>query len=109
MAPMVPLQSSSDAYRPTISGPNMFALLIREFARLKSPDCTQCRVPLPFWGPAPGNSAYWYMPSPHVCSYGCGQMLTELWARLTAEYKIAAPEQEKAYWKHGVRTRMPQG
>lgn len=57
-------------YRPTITGPNMFALLIREFARLKSPDCTQCRVPLPFWGPAPGNSAYWYMPSPRVCIHG---------------------------------------
>jgi hypothetical protein len=108
MPPMVPLQSSGDGYRPTITGPNMFALLIREFARLKSPDCTQCHVPLPFWGPAPGNSAYWYMPSPRVCAYGCGQMLTELWARLTTEYRIAAPEQDQPQWKHGMRNTSPQ-
>lgn len=87
----------------------MFALLIREFARLKPKDCTQCRVPLPFWGPAPGNSAYWYMPSPPVCSRGCGQILTEVWARLTTEYKIAPPEKAQHHWKHGVRTTIPQG
>ena len=97
--------------RPVITGPNMYALLIREFARLKPGGCTLgCRVPLPFWGPAPGSQAvYWYMATPQPCPYGCSQLLTELWARLTTEYRVSAPEKEKVLWKHGIRTTLPQG
>jgi hypothetical protein len=103
-------ESTKDIFRPMVTGPNMYALLIREFARLKPPECTRCRVPLPFWGPAPGNQAvYWYMPTPRACPYGCGQLLAELWARLTTEYKIAPPEKEQVRWERGARTEMSQG
>jgi len=104
-------ENSKSSSRQTITGPNMYALLIREFDRLKSPACTRaCRVPLPFWGPAPGNhDVYWYMQTPVPCPDGCSQLLAGLWAKLTTEYKIAAPEQEKAVWKHGIRTPLSQG
>jgi hypothetical protein len=103
-------QSPKTAFRPTITGPSMYALLIREFARLKSPECTHCRVPLPFWGPAPGNQAgYWYMETPRACPYECGQLLAALWARLTTEYQIAPPEAEQVYRKHGARAAVSQG
>ena len=102
-------ESLKHTYRPMITGPNMYALLIREFARLKPPQCTRCRVPLPFWGPAPGQGqVYWYMQTPQACPYGCGQLLAELWARLTTEYTIAPPEKEEVSWKHGVRSAVSQ-
>jgi hypothetical protein len=88
----------------------MYALLIREFARLKSPQCMQCRVPLPFWGPAPGNQAvFWYMQTPRACPHGCAQVLAVLWAKFTTEYNIAPPEKEIVRWEHGMRTSMSQG
>jgi hypothetical protein len=99
-------ESSKTVSRPLISGPNMYALLIREFARVKPPECTRsCRVPLPFWGPAPGGQGvYWYMTPPPACPYGCGKLIASLWANLTTEYRIAPPEQEKVVWRHGVRS-----
>ena len=89
----------------------MYALLINEFERLRHPGCTRsCRVPLPFWGPAPGGqSVYWYMPPPPSCPSGCGRLIAGLWADLTTEYMIAAPEKETAIWKHGIRVPVPQG
>jgi hypothetical protein len=105
-------ENSKSISRATITGPNMYALLIKEFDRLKSPGCTRaCRVPLPFWGPAPGNQddVYWYMQTPAPCPQGCSHLLAQLWAKLTTESKIEAPEQEKAVWKHGMRTPVSQG
>ena len=96
--------------RPVITGPNMYSLLIREFARLKSPDCVSpCRVPLPFWGPAPGSDGYWYMETPPSCPHGCNRVLAVLWAKLTTEYKLAPPDKEQAKWKQGVRMPMAPG
>lgn len=97
--------------RPVITGPSMYSLLIREFARLKAPDGTcNCRVPLPFWGPAPGTDAgYWYMETPRACPHGCARVLAVLWAKLTSEYKVAPPEKEQVLWKHGVRVPVAPG
>lgn len=104
------IETAITSHRPTITGPNMYALLIREFARLKTSQCTLCRIPLPFWGPAPGSQAgYWYMQAPKACPHGCGQVMSELWARLTTEYRIAPPEKERVHWRHGVRAATPQG
>ena len=103
------LETPTSTLRPMITGPKMYALLIREFTRLKAPQCALCRVPLPFWGPAPGNQAvYWYMQAPRACAHGCGQLLSELWARLTTEYRIAPPEKEQVSWRHGVRAAVSQ-
>jgi hypothetical protein len=79
--------------RKVISGPAMYALLIREFARLRPAECKRCSIPLPFWGPAAGvsNSVYWYMPSSPPCVHQCHHIIAELWATVTTEYEIAAP------------------
>jgi hypothetical protein len=103
-------ESTKNTFRPMITGPNMYSLLIREFARVKPAECTRCRVPLPFWGPAPGKEAvYWYMQAPAACPHGCGQLLAKLWAKLTTEYKIAPPEKESVQWEHGIRVTVAQG
>jgi hypothetical protein len=91
------------ASRLTITGPNMYALLIREFALIKDPECKTCRVPLPYWGPAPGHlTGYWYIEAAQMCAYGCRQSLALLWARLTTEYRISPPEQ--VVWQRSLRT-----
>jgi hypothetical protein len=96
------------ASRLTITGSNMYALLIREFALVKDPECMACRVPLPYWGPAPGHlTGYWYMEAPKACAYGCRQSLAMLWARLTTEFKISPPEQ--VVWKQVPRATMSPG
>jgi hypothetical protein len=104
-------ESLKTTSRQLITGPNMYALLIREFARLRPADCkAACRVPLPFWGPAPNNQeVYWYMETPKPCASGCSQLLAELWAKVTTEFRIAAPEQETVLWKHGMRTTASKG
>jgi len=87
-----------------LTPPQAFALLIEEFARLKSPQCTQCRVPLPFWGPAPNDArGYWYMPTPQACSHGCSKAMLELWARFNDEYQVSPPEKKHVEWLRGVR------
>jgi hypothetical protein len=98
-------ESTQGVSRPMITGPNMYALLIREFDRLRPSACTRsCRVPLPFWGPAPGvEGVYWFMKTPQSCPHGCHQLVAELWANLTTEYRIAPPQKEKAVWRHGIR------
>jgi hypothetical protein len=104
-------ETTKSMSRPMISGPNMYALLIREFDRVRPAECSRsCRVPLPFWGPAPGGqSVYWYMTPPPPCPYGCSRLIAELWAKLTTEYKVAPPEKEQILWKNGMRSPVSQG
>ncbi|MGZ5034053.1 MAG: hypothetical protein ACXWAC_12715 [Usitatibacter sp.] len=79
--------------RPVITGPNMYSLLIREFERLRPEECKRCRIPLPFWGPAAGNSeGYWYMGVPDACPFNCRQVIAKLWAKMTTEYVISPPQ-----------------
>ena len=75
--------------RLNISESDLHALLISEFSRLKAPQCGRCKVPLPYWGPSAGpGSGYWYMNSPRDCELECGQVIAELWAKVSAEYDI---------------------
>ncbi len=82
--------------KKAMSAAEMKALLIEEFAKLRSPECKTCEVPLPYWGPGPGpGNGYWYMETAVQCPYGCRQRIAELWARLTTEYEISAPPPER--------------
>ena len=79
-----------------ISAADMKAMLIAEFARLKSPECKTCVVPPQHWGPAPGpGPGYWYMEKPADCPHGCRQVLADLWAKATTDYNIAPPPRER--------------
>jgi hypothetical protein len=83
--------------RPVISGPYLYSLLIREFERLRPAGCKRCRIPLPYWGPAAGNSeGYWYMGTPADCPQNCRRVITELWAKVTAEHVISPPPRQQA-------------
>ena len=77
------------ATKPTIAVTKAHAEMLIEFAERQPAGCRRCRVPMPFWGIAPGNSGYWYQPAPPPCEQGCHTVLIELWARLTTEYTIA--------------------
>lgn len=92
-------ESLKSVSRPVITPPRMYALLINEFAKLRPSECTRCRASLPYCGSAPGNQLYWFMQAPPACPHGCHQVLAELWARLTTEYKIAPPEKERWFAK----------
>ena len=93
-----------------LAPPDAFALLVQEFARLKSPECKQCSAPVPFWGPAPNDTrGYWYLPTPQACGHGCGKVILELWARFNDEYRISPPGKEHVEWLRGVRVMEPHG
>ena len=93
-----------------LTATHVIALLNKEFARLKSPECTQCHAPVPFWGPAPNDTrGYWYLPTPQACSHGCSKVMLELWARVNDEYRILPPGKEHVEWLRGVRVMEPHG
>ncbi len=97
----IPFMTSSETSilpsRPEITVPALYALLIHEFARVRPAECKRCCVPLPFWGPAPGNKIHWYMPARPICPHGCHQLLSEMWARHSIEFSIQRPEDANAY------------
>lgn len=80
----------------SISAQDMYAQLVREFEKARTSECSTCRVPKPFWGPAPGpgSSGYWYLQTPNKCPAGCREVLARVWAQITTEYDIAPPSRE---------------
>ena len=75
--------------KKTLSATEAKELLEREFARLKPADCTSCRVPTPFWGPAVvTGTGYWYLRAIPPCAHHCGRVISGIWAEITTEYQI---------------------
>lgn len=75
--------------RKTIPASHLYAVLDREFKRLRSPSCTTCTVPLPYWQRPPDDvSANWFIGTPTVCRHGCHLLIAELLARLWTEYDL---------------------
>jgi hypothetical protein len=75
--------------RSTIPAAQLYAILDREFRRLRSPACTQCHVPLPYWRAPPDDvSANWHIGQPTECPHGCHVVIAELLARLWTRYDI---------------------
>ncbi|HET7731007.1 MAG TPA: hypothetical protein VFK48_13335 [Usitatibacter sp.] len=75
--------------RKTIPASHLYAVLDREFKRLRSPACTTCTVPLPYWQRPPDDvSANWFIGTPTVCRHGCHLLIAELLARLWTEYDL---------------------
>ena len=75
--------------RTTISAAQLYAILDREFKKLRSPECRSCRVPLPYWRQPPDDvSANWHIGTPEDCPHGCQAKIAELLARLWTRYDI---------------------
>ena len=77
------------AGRTTISSAQLYAILDREFKRLRPSACSRCHVPLPYWRSPPDDvSANWHIGQPTNCAHGCHLVIAELLARLWTRYDI---------------------
>lgn len=75
--------------RTTISPAQLYAILDREFKKLRPVACGRCRVPLPYWRAPPDDvSANWHIGQPQECPHGCNTIIAELLARLWTRYDI---------------------
>ena len=81
--------------RKTISSAQLYAILDREFRKRRMPECTGCRVPLPFYRKPPDDvSANWHIGTPAECPHKCHAVIAEVLANLWTKY--ALPEEEEA-------------
>jgi hypothetical protein len=75
--------------RQTLPVAQLYAILDREFKRLRPAQCTTCTVPLPYWRKPPDDvSANWFIGTPTECAHGCHLLVAELLARLWTRYDI---------------------
>lgn len=79
------LQMSRTPLQPA----QLYAILDREFKRLRPAACHDCAVPLPYWQRPPDDvSANWFIGTPRECPHGCHLVIAELLARLWTQYDI---------------------
>ena len=75
--------------RTTLSSAQLYAILDREFKRLRPKACKKCRVPLPFYRISPDDvSANWAIGTPSDCPQGCHLVIAELLAKLWSQYDM---------------------
>jgi hypothetical protein len=75
--------------RTSVPVAELYAILEREFRRLRPSSCRVCSVPLPYWRRPPDDvSANWFIGTPQVCEHGCHLVVAELLAELWTRYDI---------------------
>jgi hypothetical protein len=75
--------------RTVLSVAQLYAILDREFKRLRPAACTTCSVPLPYYRSSPDDvSASWSIGTPHECAHGCHIVIAELLASLWTQYDL---------------------
>jgi len=75
--------------REAIPAPRLYALLDREFRRVRHPACANCRMPLPFYrAPADEFTANWHIGTPKRCERGCHLKIAEILARMWTRYDL---------------------
>ena len=75
--------------RTTLPASQLYAILDREFKRLRPAGCKECSVPLPYWQRPPDDvSANWFIGTPRECPHGCHLVIAELLAKLWTRYDI---------------------
>ena len=80
-----------------ISSQALYDYMVAEFAKVRSAQCKTCVVPKPFWGPSAGSgSVYWYMEPGTDCANGCRQLIAQIWAKATTDFKITTPASRTA-------------
>ena len=75
--------------REAISAAKLYAILYREFARVRNPACANCRMPLPFYrAPADEFTANWHIGAPKRCERGCHLKIAEIEAKVWTRYDL---------------------
>ena len=75
--------------RSALSAAHLYAILDREFRAARSPACTECRVPLPYFRKPPDDvSANWEVGTPAFCPHGCHVAFAEVLANLWTKYDL---------------------
>lgn len=75
--------------RQALPAAQLYAILDREFKRLRPPACKECTVPLPYFRLPPDDvSANWFIGTPRQCPHGCHLVIAELLAQLWTRYDI---------------------
>lgn len=75
--------------RKKIPVAQLYAILDREFKRVRPAACSTCAVPLPYWRKPPDDvSANWFIGTPRDCVHGCQLVIAELLANLWTQYDI---------------------
>jgi hypothetical protein len=75
--------------RQALPPASLYAILDREFKRVRPAECTECAVPLPFWQRPPDDvSANWFIGTPRQCRFGCHLLIAELLAELWTRYDL---------------------
>ena len=75
--------------RERLPASSLYAILDREFKRLRPEACKECAVPLPYWRRPPDDvSANWFIGTPQECEHGCHLVVAELLAELWTRYDI---------------------
>ncbi len=82
--------------REAISAAKLYAMLDREFRLVRSPACTNCRMPLPFYrAPADEFTANWHIGTHKRCERGCHLKIIEILARLWTRYDLKLPVERR--------------
>ena len=75
--------------RSTVSSAHLYAILDREFKKLRPRACRNCRAPLPYFRRPPDDvSANWNIGTPTECPEGCHVVVAELLTRLWSRYDM---------------------
>ena len=75
--------------RTTVSSHQLYAILDREFKKLRPQGCKNCRIPLPFLRTPPDDvSANWNVGTPKECPAKCHVVIAELVTRLWSRYDM---------------------
>ena len=78
--------------REALPAATLYAILDREFKKARSPDCTLCLTPLPFYRePADEFTANWHIGTPARCPHGCLLVIAETLATLWTQYDLQVP------------------
>ena len=80
-----------------ISAQDLHDFMVAEFAKVRPAECNTCVVPKPFWGPSAGSgSVYWYMEPAASCPHNCRQLIAQIWAKASTDFKITTPASRTA-------------
>ena len=75
--------------RKNLTSAQLYAILDREFKKLRPEACARCRVPLPYFRKSPDDvSANWAIGTPSECPHGCHVVIAELLAKLWTRYDM---------------------
>ena len=76
--------------REAVSLEELFAIIDREFQKVRPSRCKRCITPLPFRKAVPDEvSANWTIVEPEDCPDKCRVLFAEVVTRLMSEYELA--------------------